>query len=275
VFTSARDHTTSYSSEQAPEHAKATAAITRTRRGARVSAVPSPALCDVSFSVEPGETIGVVGGVGSGKSTLVSAIPRLIEFGDGHVRIDGQDVNHWPLRTLRSSIAMVPQDSFLFSLSVSENIAFGAPDASEEEIRIAAKRAHVLDDIEDLPQGFDTLVGERGINLSGGQRQRIALARALLLDPSILILDDALSSVDAVTEEAILKNLREARAGRTCFIVAHRLSAVRDASRILVLDRGRVIESGSHEELVRRGEVYAHTFRRQQLEAELEHESGA
>jgi len=228
-----------------------------------------PALCDVSFEAEPGQTIGIVGPVGSGKSTLVSAIPRLIEFADGRVCIDEVDVNRIRLQVLRSSIAMVPQDSFLFSTTVAENIAFGCPDADLDEIRAAAARAHVLEDIEDLPNGLDTQVGERGITLSGGQRQRIALARALILEPSILILDDALSSVDAVTEEAILKNLRSARAGRTCFIVAHRLSAVRDADRIVVLERGRIAEIGSHEDLLRSGGVYARTFRQQMLEAEI------
>jgi ATP-binding cassette, subfamily B, multidrug efflux pump len=229
-----------------------------------------PALAHVSFAVEAGQTIGVVGSVGSGKTTLVSVIPRLLEVPDGAVCIDGVELNQIPLARLRSSIAMVPQDSFLFSATVAENIAFGRPDADPEEIREAARRAHVLDDIEDLVNRFDTLVGERGITLSGGQRQRVALARALMLDPAILILDDSLASVDAVTEEAILKDLREARAGRTCFIVAHRLSAVRDADRIVVLDEGRVVEIGSHEDLVRQGGVYARVHRQQLLEAELE-----
>ncbi len=232
-----------------------------------------PALAGVSFMVKAGQTVGVVGPVGSGKSTLLSAIPRLLEIRDESVFIDAIDVNRLPLRLLRSSIAMVPQDSFLFSTTILENIRFGRPDASLDDVREAARRAHVLGDVEEFPQGFDTPVGERGITLSGGQRQRLALARALLLEPAILILDDALSSVDAATEEGILKELRGARAGRTCFIVAHRLSAVRDADFTVVLDEGRVVEIGSHDELLRNDGLYAHTWRQQRLEVEIEEDA--
>jgi len=235
-----------------------------------------PALIDVSFEVSAGQTVGVVGPVGSGKSTLVNLIPRVLELPDASLRIDGIDVNRIPLELLRSSIAMVPQDSFLFSTTIAENIRFGAPDASLEEVRAAARRAHVLRDIEDFAQGMQTVVGERGITLSGGQRQRIALARALMLDPAILILDDALSSVDAATEEAILKELRGARAGRTAFVVAHRLTAVRDAEHVLVFDEeGRVSQQGKHEDLLRSGGFYAQIWAQQQLEAEIEAEDVA
>lgn len=231
-----------------------------------------PALSAVHLRAEIGQTVGIVGSVGAGKSTLVNLIPRVLEVPDGTIFVDGTDINRVPLQALRSSLAVVPQESFLFSSTIAENIRFGCPDASLEDVREAARRAHILAEIDELPEGFETPVGERGITLSGGQRQRICLARALILDPSVLILDDALSSVDAETEESILKELREARAGRTCFIVAHRLSAVRDADHIVVLDAGTVIEEGSHQDLVRKGGIYAGIHHRQQLEAEIEAE---
>jgi ATP-binding cassette subfamily B protein len=232
----------------------------------------TPALRDLHLEVQPGQTVGIVGMVGAGKTTLLNVIPRILAVPDGTVFVDGIDINRIPIRTLRGAIAMVPQESFLFSTTIEENIAFGSPGAEPWRVREAAGRAYILDEIEELPLGLSTPVGERGITLSGGQRQRIALARALLLEPAILILDDSLSSVDTMTEESILKELRATRAGRTCFIVAHRVSSVRDSDRIIVLHEGTVAEEGSHEALLRKGGIYARTFEEQQLEAELEAE---
>lgn len=232
----------------------------------------TPALKDLHLEVQPGQTVGIVGMVGAGKTTLLNVIPRILEVPDATVFVDGVDVNRIPLRTLRGGISMVPQESFLFSTTIEENIAFGCPGAEPWRVREAAGRAHILEEIEELPLGFATPVGERGITLSGGQRQRVALARALILDPAILILDDSLSSVDTMTEEAILEELRATRAGRTCFIVAHRVSSVRDSDRIVVLHEGKVEAQGTHEELLARGGLYARIFEKQQLEAQLEAE---
>ncbi|MBN1653968.1 MAG: ABC transporter ATP-binding protein [Deltaproteobacteria bacterium] len=235
----------------------------------------SPALNRLCLEVDAGQTVGIVGVVGSGKSTLVSTVPRLVEVSDATVFIDGIDVNLLPLRLLRSSVAMVPQDSFLFSTTVAENIRFGVPDATPEQIHEAARRAQVFDEIMELQDGFETVVGERGITLSGGQRQRIALARALLLKPAILILDDSLSSVDYITEEKILKELKVLALGRTCLIVAHRLSAVREADKIVVMSRGSIVEQGTHNELVAINGLYSALYRQQQLEKELDSEQRA
>jgi ATP-binding cassette subfamily B protein len=216
------------------------------------------ALRDIELTVPAGSSLGVVGPVGSGKTTLASVIPRLFEVEDGQVFLDGVDINRIPLETLRSSIAMVPQDSFLFSISLAENIAYGLPpDTPRAQVEEAAARAQLAGDVGDFPHGYDTLVGERGVMLSGGQRQRTALARALALRPSILILDDTLSAVDAATEASIQASLGEVFAGRTVVVVASRVSTVRDCDQIVVFDAGRIVERGTHQELIAGEGLYA------------------
>ncbi len=216
------------------------------------------ALDGIDLVVPAGTTVGIVGPVGAGKSTLASVIPRLFEVEDGQLFIDGVDINRIRLASLRRAIAMVPQDSFLFSMPLRDNIAYGLPaDVPFERIETAAQRAQLARDIEDLPHGYDTLVGERGIMLSGGQRQRTALARALALEPSILILDDTLSAVDADTEQRIQAELDRLFAGRTVVVVASRVNSVRKLDQIVVLDGGRIVERGRHAELIAKGGVYA------------------
>ena len=241
-----------------------------------------PALTDIDLRVPAGSSLGVVGPVGSGKTTLASVIPRLFEVDDGQLFLDGVDINRLPLRLLRSSIAMVPQDSFLFSMSLADNIAYGLPaDAPRSEVEEAARRAQLAKDVEDFPAGYETLVGERGVMLSGGQRQRAALARALALRPSILILDDTLSAVDAETEASIQRELAEVFAGRTVVVVASRVSTVRDCDQIAVLDDGRLVELGTHDALLAAGGLYARltreqdeTDRRARMAAELAEAEG-
>jgi len=229
-----------------------------------------PVLRGVDLDVPAGSVLGVGGRVGSGKSTLVQLVAAVHPVPDRAVLIDGRDLNTIRTSHLRSHIGIVPQETFLFSRTIAENIALGAPRASRERIEEVARVAQLTRDLPDLPQGLDTLVGERGVTLSGGQRQRVALARALLLDPRILILDDALSSIDADTEEAILAGLREFMRHRTTFVVSHRVSTVMGADRIVVLDDGRVTESGAAAELLAADGPFARMHRQQQIEKELE-----
>jgi ABC-type multidrug transport system fused ATPase/permease subunit len=216
-----------------------------------------PVLRDIDLTVEPGRTVALVGPTGSGKTTLVALIPRLYDPTSGQVLVDGADLHDVDLRSLRSQIALVSDDPFLFSASVRENIAYARPDASEEEIEQAAWRAGAHQFIETLPDGYDTRVGERGYTLSGGQRQRLSIARALIMNPRILILDDATSSVDATTENRIKQALRELMADRTTFVIAHRLSTIALADEIVVLDEGTLAARGTHDELLQDSELYA------------------
>ncbi len=229
-----------------------------------------PVLTEISLRIPAGSSLAIVGPTGSGKSTLVNLLPRIYDAPAGSVLLDGCPLIDYPLATLRHAIGFVPQETFLFSDTVRENIAFPVEKASDEEIRRAADAASIARDIEQFPEKYQTMVGERGITLSGGQKQRTAIARALLRDPRILILDDALSSVDTYTEERILNQLREIMRGRTTIFISHRVSTVRNADRIAVLHGGRIVEYGTHEELIARNGYYTDLYNKQLLEEELE-----
>lgn len=226
-------------------------------------------LRDINLVIEQGQTVAFIGRTGSGKSTLMNLVPRLLDAAPGMVLIDGHPIREIPLQRLRESIGYVTQETFLFSETLAENIAFGVEKSEAPQIARAAAVAGLADDINGFPKQYETLVGERGITLSGGQKQRTAIARAIIREPKILILDDALSAVDTYTEEKILTELRGVMKGRTSLIVAHRISTVKDADLICVLDHGYIVERGTHEELMRLGGEYADLYERQLLEEEL------
>ncbi len=225
---------------------------------------------NISLTIPAGTTLAVVGYTGSGKSTLVNLIPRLYDVTDGELLIDGKDVRTIPLDVLRRHIGYVPQETFLFSETITENILFGTNDGTEEAVRDAALVSQIARDVSEFPGGYDTMLGERGITLSGGQKQRTAIARAVIRQPKILILDDALSAVDTYTEEEILKRLRGVMRDRTSVIISHRISTVKDADLIVVLHEGKIAEQGTHDTLVALGGIYAELYKKQLLEQELE-----
>jgi ATP-binding cassette, subfamily B, multidrug efflux pump len=229
----------------------------------------TPTLKNISLAIPKGKTVAIVGATGSGKSTLVQLIPRLYNAPPNSLYIDGVPIERVPLETLRRSIGFIPQDTFLFGETVRENIAFGVDSATDAEVRRAAEISNIADDVDGFPNQFETMVGERGITLSGGQKQRAAISRAVIRDPKILILDDALSSVDTYTEEQILHELKSVMRGRTSILISHRVSTVKEADEIIVLDHGEIVERGSHDELLKRGGYYAELHKRQLLEEEL------
>jgi ATP-binding cassette subfamily B protein len=226
-------------------------------------------LRDVNLQIPEGSSLAIVGPTGSGKTTLVNLIPRVYDAAPDTVFIDGRPIREYPIEFLRRNIGFIPQETFLFSDTIGENIAFGKEDATEREIHQAAEAANIAADIEAFPEGYNTIVGERGLTLSGGQKQRTAIARAIIRNPRILILDDALSSVDTQTEDKILNHLREVMQGRTTIFISHRVSTVRNADRIAVLHGGRIVELGTHEELIARNGYYTDLYNKQLLEEEL------
>jgi ATP-binding cassette subfamily B protein len=228
-----------------------------------------PVLHDINLRIPAGSSLAIVGPTGSGKTTLVSLIPRIYDAAPGGVWIDGKPVREYPVEPLRRQIGFVPQETFLFSETVRENIAFGKADATDEDVRAAAEAANIAHDIEEFPEKYQTMVGERGITLSGGQKQRTAIARAIIRNPRILVLDDALSSVDTQTEDKILNHLRKVMQGRTTIFISHRVSTVRNADMIAVLHAGRIVELGTHSELLARNGYYSDLYNKQLLEEEL------
>jgi ATP-binding cassette subfamily B protein len=233
----------------------------------------SPVLKGITLQVNPGEYVAIVGRTGTGKTTLCNLIPRVFDPPNGHLFMDGREIHTIPIKPLRESIGYVPQDTFLFSTTIRENIVFGNPKASQGKIANAARIAQIDEDIRAFPMGVETVIGEKGITLSGGQKQRIAIARAILLDPQIMILDDALSSVDTQTEDRIWNGLREILKGKTCIVISHRFSSIKEADKIIVLDEGEIKEMGDHASLLSMGGIYAEIYRRQQIEEELDREN--
>jgi len=255
--------------EQSGESSEIKGEISFDQVSVKYSSWAQPVLEAINLHIRPGEIIGIVGRTGAGKSTLIHLMPRLIEASTGRIEIDGRPIESYPLHSLRSHIGYIGQDVFLFSDTIRNNIALGHPDAELSLVQEAARTAMMHEVIMEFENNYETLLGERGVNLSGGQKQRVALARALLNRPKILLLDDALSAVDTLTEQAILNNLRTVMKHRTCLWVSHRISAIMNADRIIVLEHGRISAMGRHDQLLAESALYAGLYEKQQLESEI------